>query len=377
MFLSEKERAETIWACRFCPMCYVADRVAGLMRKESYTPRGRGAVLFGLDRGLLQWDDTVADIMYTTLNDGRIQAWCVGGYDHEELVIGARSHLFQKGLAPESVLGFLERLRRGQEMGAEPLEVLARRGVKTDPDASVLLFCGCTVRQSREQTLVAMGRLFNAAGVGFNVLENEPCCGWPMYQLGDLGGAQDLSVRVATAIRESGATAVAVLDGDCFRMLLTRNARFGGDLQGIKIVHVATLLAEWMKGGKLAVLHRISDLVTYQDPCALARYCEDVDSPREVLSAILEGNLREMATSHRLAQCCGAGGMLGIHRPEMADAVARLRLADARETGAAILATACPRCDATFAHAMAGSEGDGLEVHNLVDLVARATGVQG
>ena len=39
MFLSEKEREETIWACRFCMMCHCADRVGQVVRRESYTPR--------------------------------------------------------------------------------------------------------------------------------------------------------------------------------------------------------------------------------------------------------------------------------------------------------------------------------------------------
>ena len=69
MFLSEKERAETIWACRFCMMCHCVDRVARVVHRESYTPRGRGAIIFALENGLLEYDEGVADIMYTTLND--------------------------------------------------------------------------------------------------------------------------------------------------------------------------------------------------------------------------------------------------------------------------------------------------------------------
>jgi Fe-S oxidoreductase len=68
MFLSDKERTETIRACRYCPMCQHADRVASLVRKESYTPRGRGAVL--LPRRGFFLDESVADILYTTVNDG-------------------------------------------------------------------------------------------------------------------------------------------------------------------------------------------------------------------------------------------------------------------------------------------------------------------
>ena len=101
MFLSDKERAETIWACRYCPMCQHADRVARLVRKESYSPRGRGAILFALEKGLLSLDESVADIMYTTTNDGLLQEWCVGNYDHEELILDTRGPALRKGVGPE------------------------------------------------------------------------------------------------------------------------------------------------------------------------------------------------------------------------------------------------------------------------------------
>ena len=113
MFLSDKERAETIWACRFCPMCHVADRAAGIIGQESYTPRGRGAILEAYQKQVIELDSTVAEIFYTTLNDGLIREWCVSHYDHEELVLDTRAKLFHEGLAPEEVYRYTTELARG------------------------------------------------------------------------------------------------------------------------------------------------------------------------------------------------------------------------------------------------------------------------
>jgi Fe-S oxidoreductase len=220
-----------------------------------------------------------------------------------------------------------------------------------------------------------MGKLFNHAGIEFQVLSAEPCCGWPLYQLGDLEGAREFSIRTAEEIRASGASTVAVLDADCYRMLSTRNARFGGDLKGIKIIPVMDLLAEWMESGRIKITNRISDPATYHDPCVLARYCEDIESPRKILASILDGELKEMETNGKMANCCGAGGMLPVHRPDLSHAVALLRLEEARATGASILVTGCPRCDGHFARAMEYRGQDGLRITNLVRLVAQATGL--
>ena len=371
MFLSDKERAETIWACRYCPMCQHADRVARLVKKESYTPRGRGAILFGLEKGLLALDESVADIMYTTINDGLLQEWCVGNYDHEELILDTRARLFEKGLAPREVTRFVEALRAGPQ-GKEPGEILSQAGVKIKPGAETLVFAGCSSREASPSALVSMGKLLNHANVQFQALKKESCCGWPLYQLGDLEGARNFSVTLSNAIRESGATRVVVLEADCYRMLLTRNSRLGGDLTGVKIVHAFQFLSDLLEQGKIRIGKRLIGPVTYHDPCALARYCEDLESPRKILSALFEGEVREMATHKRMANCCGEGGLLSVYRPDLAREVSLLRLEEAKETGASILATGCPRCQGAFTRAAGSTETGGLRIVSLIDLVASA-----
>jgi Fe-S oxidoreductase len=345
--------------------------VASLVRKESYTPRGRGAVLFALEKGLLTLDESVADIMYTSINDGLLQEWCVGNYDHEELVLDVRAQLFEKGLAPKEVTTFVEALRAGPG-GQEPGKILSQAGVTTEPGAEILLFAGCSARETGLTTLTSMGRLFNQAGIKFQILKKEPCCGWPLYQLGDLEGTRNFSVTLSGAIRESGASTVVVLDADCYRMLLTRNSRMGGDLKGIRVVHVLKLLSDGLEEKKIRIEKRLPDPVTYHDPCALARYCEDLDSPRKILTLLFEGEIREMTTHKRLANCCGEGGMLPVYRPDLAKGVSVLRLEEARETGASILATGCPRCQSAFARAMDPADRGKLRVVHLIDLVASA-----
>jgi Fe-S oxidoreductase len=355
-------------------MCQHADRVASLVRKESYTPRGRGAVLFALEKGLLSLDESVADILYTTVNDGLLQEWCVGNYDHEEMVLDARARLFEKGLAPKEIVTFVEALHAGPR-GREPVEILSSAQIRTEPGAESLLFAGCSARETGTSTLISMGRLFNQAGISFQILKQEPCCGWPLYQLGDLEGARDFSITVSRAIQDSGAKTVVVLDADCYRMLLTRNSRMEGNLKEVRITHALQLLSEWLEAGKIRVNKRLPVPVTYHDPCSLARYCEDLDSPRKILKQLFEGDVREMATHKRLANCCGEGGMLSVYRPELAKGVSLLRLEEAMETGASLLAVGCPRCQGAFNRAMDSTKAEKLRVAHLIDLVASAAGL--
>ena len=279
MFLTSEERLETIKACRFCPMCYAADRTASLMRRESYSPRGRSAILSALDQGMIPIDETVADIFYTTLNDGLLAQWCVGNYDHEELVIDTRARIFQQGLAPQPVKEFVEQFSSRESMHAGPGSVLAEAGVSVEKKADILLFSGCATLKTAPSSIIATGRLFNQADVSFQVLDDEPCCGWPLYQLGDFEGARAFSARVQAAVRASGAKRVVAIDADCYRMLSTRTARFGGDLGGVSVAHAVSELADLLQKGALKVRKALSGPITYHDPCALARYCEDNESP--------------------------------------------------------------------------------------------------
>ena len=375
MFLNREERKETILACRHCMMCHVVDRVASLVRRESYTPRGRGAILFALEQGLLKPDKAVADIMYTTLNDGLLLEWCVGNYDQEELIIDARAKLFEQGLAPDAVTDFVKSVHSAQGKGTSPREILSQTGIVVDKGAEVLLFCGCSSLESENQTVVSFGQILNRAEIKFQVMEKETCCGWPLYQLGDWKGAESFSVKVANSIRETGASTVVVLDADCYRMLSTRNVRFGGNLEGIKIMHVNEFLADMLDKDTLQIVSPISEPVTYHDPCALARYCQDTESPRKILRSISRGKFSEMETNKKLANCCGQGGMLPVHRPDIADRVAALRLEEAKETGAEILATGCSRCVAMLSGVQTDKPENLPRVVNIVDLLAAAMGL--
>jgi Fe-S oxidoreductase len=356
-------------------MCHVADRVGQVVRRESYTPRGRGAIIYGLDKGLLPYEESAADIMYTALNDRLIQEWCVGHYDHEELVIDERARMFNRGLAPEAVARYCESLRKNPVRGQNAEALLKQAGVTLNPGADTLMFCGHTARELRPDTLVAAGRLFNAAGIAFSVLPEEPTSGWALYQLGDFEGASAISRLLAKKILASRAKTVVVLDADAYRMLMGRTTRFGGDLTGVAVQHIHRVLAAWMREGELRATKTLDYEATYHDPCVLARFFEDVESPRFILKSILKKELREMATSRKQANCCGAGGMLAVHRPDVSEKVARMRLEEARETGAALLISGCPRCDMTFEAAGASGGCTGLRIANLVDIVAEAAGV--
>ncbi|WP_161949781.1 (Fe-S)-binding protein [Desulfofustis glycolicus] len=354
-------------------MCQTADRVGEIICNESYTPRGRGAIIHSLEKGLLVWNEDIADIMYTTLNDGRLQEWCVGNYDHEELIIDTRAKLFAKNLVPEDIRQFLLQLRNRFTNHERLINHLKSAQLSPDASANTLLYIGRDVTPEWMGTLTTFAQFLKTAGVRFNILPQEPLSGYEFYQAGDFDSAAACSKTLATAIKNTGSTHVMVLEADCFRMLTTRTKRFGGDTSGLQVEHFTTTIRRLAEENKLPIKHLAeATTVTFQDPCNLARYCGNTEDPRKILS-LLDAELIEMDPAGKLAYCCGGGGLLPVHRPEVAREAAAMRCREAAETKADYLVTACMGCHQMLTHGC--RKDDQLappQLIHLIDLVARA-----
>lgn len=74
--------------------------------------------------------------------------------------------------------------------------------------------------------------------------------------------------------------------------------------------------------------------------------------------------------------CCGSAGVYNLLEPEMADELARRKVARIRETGAAVVAAGNPGCLMQIARQCA-ADGLMVEVVHPVTLLARALGDSG
>jgi Fe-S oxidoreductase len=128
----------------------------------------------------------------------------------------------------------------------------------------------------------------------------------------------------------------------------------------VKVVHTVEKFAELID--KLNVA-KLSCTVTYHDPCELGRFCGIFDAPRKVLETI--SNFVEMNENRFESNCCGAGGALLAVAPHISERIALTRIDDALNTGAEILATACPYCEIQLKSVAKGR----IKVRNIADLI--------
>jgi Fe-S oxidoreductase len=368
MFLTESERLQTIKACRDCPMCHPVDLFAQVTGKEANTPRGRGMTLWGLEKGILSWEsEGVSGIFYQAFLDGLPQEWCEGNYAFDEMVIDARKTLVEKGLAPAVVSEIARRVQEtGNPHGIKEKGVSALVGQSPAAVPEIAIFLGSAARTQRPQTAKAFAEILRRLKIGFEVLEEETDSGFLAYQLGDFRAAAEQAKKVANQLKNIRAKKLVVLSASAYRMFTTRSARFGAPLpEGLKVLQATEFLSELLDQGKLVFKKKLTQPITYHDPCCLARFTYLLEPPRKLLAALSESPLVEMVWSGKQARSCGGCGGVPFTYPETSEKASRLRVEEALKTKAEILASADPECEAMLSRAA-----QEIEVKDIVELVA-------
>jgi heterodisulfide reductase subunit D len=119
------------------------------------------------------------------------------------------------------------------------------------------------------------------------------------------------------------------------------------ELGGVyEVIHHTQFLKQKIEEGSLnpgaGIFNRKK--ITYHDPCYLGRANNEYDAPRKVLHT-LHPDFVEMKRHKSFALCCGAGGGQMFKEAEKGTKEVFIeRTEDALETGAEIIATACPYC---------------------------------
>jgi len=138
---------------------------------------------------------------------------------------------------------------------------------------------------------------------------------------------------------------------------------------GFQVIHATELVASLVRQGRIR-LGPFEGKVTYHDPCDLGRHSGIFDAPREILASIPGLELLEMEDNREMSLCCGGGGDVEMADADLASAVARRRLAQAEETGARYLVSACQQCKRTLATAARRNKVR-LKVLDILELVSK------
>jgi Fe-S oxidoreductase len=240
-----------------------------------------------------------------------------------------------------------------------------------DKDKEYLLFVCCTsAYDARSRNIAkAVVKILSAAGVSFGVIgDEESCCAEAIRKIGDEGLFASTAQKNIGLYKEKGVKKVITTSPHCYYTFTKEYPDLGANLEA---VHYTKLLSDLLKAGRLKLSCKLDKKVTYHDPCYLGRHSEVYDEPRALISAVTGGNLVEMKRIRKESLCCGAGGgrLWMETRPEWR--FSDLRIHEACETGASILATACPYCISMLedSRKTVNKEGE-IEIKDISELIA-------
>jgi Fe-S oxidoreductase len=209
------------------------------------------------------------------------------------------------------------------------------------------------------------------AGVNFGILgDNVVCCGESVRKVGSESLFQTLAHSNIEAFNEAGVKKIVVTSPHCYHTFKNEYPDLGGNFE---VVHIVQYLAELISEGRLKLTKELNKKVTYHDSCYLGRHNDIYDEPRQVLESIPGLELVEMYDNREESLCCGGGGGRVWEETKKGERFSDMRVEQALEAGASILAVACPYCMVMFEDSVLSADKSGdIEVKNIVELVQEA-----
>jgi Fe-S oxidoreductase len=202
-----------------------------------------------------------------------------------------------------------------------------------------LLWIGCSITyEERAQRIAkAMIPILQEAKVSFGILEEARCTGDPAKQMGNEFLFSEIAHQNLDEFSSLGVEKIITMCPHCFNSFTHHYPQLGG---AYEVLPHSVLIKELLESERLKV-HKSTKTVCYHDPCYLGRHNYIFDAPRKVVSSL--GRLVEMPRNQKQSFCCGGGGG-NYWAEEEGTRINQARASEALNTGADVIATACPFC---------------------------------
>jgi Fe-S oxidoreductase len=318
--------------------------------------------------GELEWSESLAKALYSCSTCNNCVQSCKFPFNGDivNIILGAREEMVENGF----VLPKIARFFRSIELYGNPYRELRETrgkwaegtGIQSYRGQEFLLYVGCigSFDETGQKAARALGELLLKAGVSFGILgSEEECDGNETYLLGEK--------RIFQMLMEKN---LILFDKLRVKKIITFSPHSYNALKNyypkqFEVFHYTQILDNLISKGRINLTIELNAKVTYHDPCFLGRHNSEYEAPRSILKAIPGVKLVEMERNQENAFCCG-GGSANFYTDFFGggeNSPARTRVREAVETGANILAVACPACAIMLNEAV---KGEGLEEKLIV-----------
>src|ERR1700712_3169809 len=240
----------------------------------------------------------------------------------------------------------------------------------------ILFWVGCagSFDQRAQKITKAFAYILDKVGVKYAILgKEEMCTGDPVRRAGNEFMFQMMAYQNIQLLDGYGIKKIVTACPHCFNILKNEYPVLGGTYE---VIHHAVFLQQLIDEGKITMKEDGAfkgKKITYHDSCYLGRANNIYEAPRKVLEA-LDGELVEMKRCKSNGLCCGAGGAQMFKEEEKGTVRINIeRSNEALETGATIIASACPFCNTMLTDGVKNKEKeDEVAVMDIAELVAQS-----
>ena len=339
------ERQDELSKCAYCPkLCRATCVVSEQEPREVLTPWGKMTSAFQAAR-TAEVDAESAALAWACTGCMRCREACDHRNPVTETLNDARADYAARGLAPPAVQALLSR-REAVEAGHGAAVLALEREVGVARRAKTALLLGCRYAKQLPNEARAAIRLATELAGPVRLLVG--CCGSWQRAAGDAAAAAEARRRLKSEL--GGVRRLLVLDPRCALEL--------GELSPVTLVELAARKQHrfGLKAGETSY--------RYHDSCALGRGLGLYDEPRRLLERVTGRPPLELQSQRELSRCSGAGGLLPVSMPEVAQAAGTRLAREHQAMGGGVLVTSC-------ASSLTQLRGIGAEVVDLVSLLLR------
>jgi heterodisulfide reductase subunit D len=315
---------------------------------------------------------------------------CPININHPSLIIDMRRYLvLEEASAPGELKGVFNNIENNgapwqysaedRLLWAKDIEIpvisdLFAKGEK--PEYLFWVGCAGAFDDRYKRVVRAFAKILAHFKVSYAVLgKEETCTGDPARRAGNEMLYQMQAMQVISTLKAYDVKKIITVCPHCFNVFKNEYPDLDGHFE---VTNYTQLLNRFAEEGKLAT--DISNLknvkITYHDPCYLGRANDIYNEPRSVLGN-LTGNIIEMPRNKSFALCCGAGGAQMFKEAEKGDREVFIERTDeALETGASIIATACPFCMTMVTDGLKyKNKEEDIKNYDISELVVQSLGI--
>ncbi|NNL76547.1 MAG: (Fe-S)-binding protein [Desulfobacterales bacterium] len=263
----------------------------------------------------------------------------IGAHAEPEILSMLADTSIEKGKSFELFKeGFLSGIKRLEEDVVQKWQIEAgETAIPVDVQGADLLY----VALAGAHSIIPAAAVFNAAGENWTLSFFE-AVNFGAF-VGDPSKTKLILDRIVNEAKRLKVKEVCICEcGTAYRVMKQLAGK-----QPFKVVSITEVHARYLRQGRIKLdKDKLKGVITYHDPCQIARNAGVMDEPRYILQH-LTADFREMIPEPKYNWCCGGGGGLVALGEETLDfrmKSAKVKAEQVSATGATILATACENC---------------------------------